>query len=171
MVQWLVCEEGADVNPVDRHQRTPLEVRRAAGRRRCAIVWSRPMMHGVRATLIFALACVNRRRMLLVSSTQEAARNDHSEVVKILVANKGRVFEDNQVRRSGHRFVLYNHGKNDHPSSAPLVQLMELEKSRLNGICNMRRSLLSDMGWDPEWEVNPKEVHLMDKIGEASSLI
>ena len=27
MVQWLVVEEGADPNPVDRHQRTPLEVR------------------------------------------------------------------------------------------------------------------------------------------------
>ena len=56
-----------------------------------------------------------------------------------MVNNKGRVYEDGQ--------------------------LMDLEKSRLNGVCNMRRSLLTELGWDPEWEVNPSEVKLLDKIG------
>jgi hypothetical protein len=30
----------------------------------------------------------------------------------------------------------------------------------------MRRSLMTELGWDPEWEVNPKEIKLLDKIGE-----
>ncbi len=31
VVHWLVVEEGADVNPLDRHHKTPLEVRAGGG--------------------------------------------------------------------------------------------------------------------------------------------
>lgn len=125
MVQWLVVDEGADPNPVDRHQRTPLEV--------CpplllSHTWSiRWRLHVLRpACPWFA---------------QEAARNDHTEVVKVLLAKDARICEDGQM--------------------------LELEKSKLHGVCNMRRHMLTELGWDPEWEVNPKEVKLIEKIGEG----
>jgi hypothetical protein len=62
-------------------------------------------------------------------------------VVKVLQSKNGRVFEDGQM--------------------------LELEKSKLHGVCNMRRHMLTELGWDPEWEVNPNEVKLIEKIGEA----
>lgn len=45
-------------------------------------------------------------------------------------------------------------------------QLMPLDKSRMHGVVNMRRHMLTELGWDPEWEVNPKELKLIEKIGE-----
>ncbi len=51
VVEWLVME-GADVNAIDRHGRTPLE---------------------------------------------EAARNDHGEVVRLLIQHGGSVYEENKV--------------------------------------------------------------------------
>ena len=35
----------------------------------------------------------------------------------------------------------------------------------MHGVVNMRRHMLTELGWDPEWEVNPKELKLIDKIG------
>jgi hypothetical protein len=29
--------------------------------------------------------------------------------------------------------------------------------------------MMQELGWDPEWEVNPKELKLIEKIGEESS--
>lgn len=51
-MQWLVCEENADVNPLDRHNKTPME---------------------------------------------EAARNDHTEVVRLLGEKGGCVWEEDKV--------------------------------------------------------------------------
>lgn len=45
------------------------------------------------------------------------------------------------------------------------VQLVPLEKSRMKGIVNTRRMMMEELGWDPEWEVNPKELRLIEKIG------
>ena len=126
VVQWLVVEEGADPNPVDRHQRTPLEVR--------------PFAH---AALLLNIhwPVVHVLKPGCPCSVQEAARNDHTEVVKVLLSKDARICEDGQ--------------------------LLELEKSKLHGVCNMRRHMLTELGWDPEWEVNPKEVKLIEKIGEG----
>mmetsp|Transcript_33425 Transcript_33425/g.73919 ORF Transcript_33425/g.73919 Transcript_33425/m.73919 type:complete len:522 (-) Transcript_33425:758-2323(-) len=96
VVQWLVVDEQADINPLDRHHKTPLE---------------------------------------------EAARNDHTEVVRLLNDKGGKILEDGQ--------------------------LIPLEKSKMNGIVNMRRTLMQELGWDPEWEVNPKELRLVEKIGSG----
>lgn len=93
VVQWLL-QNGAPVNPVDRHDRTPLE---------------------------------------------EAARSDHTEVVRLLMDNGGCVVE----------------GGN----------LVRLENSKLMGIVSMRGTALSDFGMDAEWEVDPKGITLVKKIG------
>eukprot|EP00798_Chlamydomonas_sp_ICE-L_P014010 gene14010-19944_t len=53
---------------------------------------------------------------------EEAAMNDHAEVVKLLLWHGGCVFEDKQ--------------------------LVSLEKSKLRGIVNVRRMKLIDLGWD-----------------------
>lgn len=47
-------------------------------------------------------------------------------------------------------------------------QLMPLDKSRMHGVVNMRRHMLTELGWDPEWEVNPKELKLIEKIGKQA---
>ena len=120
-----MVEEGADPNPVDRHQRTPLEVRRFA---HAAL----PLKHAWPVHIL---------KPVFACSLQEAARNDHTEVVKVLLSKDARICEDGQ--------------------------LLELEKSKLHGVCNMRRHMLTELGWDPEWEVNPKEVKLIEKIGEG----
>lgn len=96
VVQWLVNEENANVNPIDRHQKTPLE---------------------------------------------EAARNDHTEVVQLLMEKKACVVEGSQ--------------------------LVPIDKSKMHGVVNMRRHMLTELGWDPEWEVNPKELKLIEKIGSG----
>eukprot|EP00877_Chromochloris_zofingiensis_P012895 jgi/Chrzof1/785/Cz01g28220.t1 len=93
VVEWLL-EVGADPNPLDRHDRTPLE---------------------------------------------EAVRNDHLEVVKLLTNAKGEVYED---------------GK-----------LLPLDKSKLKGLVNTRVAVMQEIGWDPEWELNPKELKLVERIG------
>ena len=120
-----MVEEGADPNPVDRHQRTPLEVRRFA---HAAL----PLKHAWPVHIL---------KPVFACSLQEAARNDHTEVVKVLLSKDARICEDGQ--------------------------LLELEKSKLHGVCNMRRHMLTELGWDPEWEVNPKEVKLIETIGEG----
>ncbi|MEW5309905.1 MAG: hypothetical protein WDW38_001748 [Sanguina aurantia] len=72
---------------------------------------------------------------------EEAARNDHTELCKLLQANGGRVWEDGQ--------------------------LMLMENSKMRGLVNTRRSTMLELGWEPEWEVNPKELHLVEKIGSG----
>ncbi|KAI8477080.1 MAG: kinase-like domain-containing protein [Monoraphidium minutum] len=93
VAQWLL-DSGADPNPLDRHNRTPLE---------------------------------------------EAVRNDHVEVVRLLQAHRGRVMEEGS--------------------------LVALDQSRLKGLVNTRSEAMQDIGWDPEWEVNPKELRLIERIG------
>lgn len=95
VVEWLVEEQKVDLNPLDRHGRTPLE---------------------------------------------EAARSDHGEIVKLLSAKGGAIFEE---------------GK-----------LVPIEQSKLRGLVNTRLQVLErELGWDPEWEVNPKELKLLERIG------
>jgi len=96
VVQWLVQEEAVDVNPLDRHQKTPLE---------------------------------------------EAARNDHTEVVRLLSDKGACIWEEDK--------------------------LVALDKSKIRGIVNTRRMMMQELGWDPEWEVNPKELKLIEKIGSG----
>jgi hypothetical protein len=82
--------------------------------------------------------CLDRHQK---TPLEEGARNDHSLVVKILLEKGAKICEDGQ--------------------------LVTLEKSKLNGIVNMRRHMLTELGWDPEWEVNPKEVKILEKIGSG----
>ncbi|KAJ9508672.1 hypothetical protein QJQ45_027961 [Haematococcus lacustris] len=96
VVAWLVNDESVDVNPLDRHFKTP---------------------------------------------TEEAARNDHYEVVKLLTEKHGCVWEDDK--------------------------LVTLEQSKIKGIVNTRRMAMDELGWDPEWEVNPRELKLLEKIGSG----
>lgn len=97
VVQWLVEEEKVDVNPLDRHGRTPLE---------------------------------------------EAARSDHGEIVKLLTVKGGAISEDSK--------------------------LVPLEQSKLRGIVNTRLHVMErELGWDPEWEVHPKELKLLERIGSG----
>lgn len=42
---------------------------------------------------------------------------------------------------------------------------MALDKSKLRGIVNTRRIMMNELGWEPEWEVNPKELQLVERIG------
>ncbi|WIA29235.1 hypothetical protein OEZ86_011743 [Tetradesmus obliquus] len=93
VAQWLI-ETGVDVNPRDRHDRTPLE---------------------------------------------EAVRMDHLEVVKLMEGKGGKVWEDGQ--------------------------LVALEASKMRGLVNTRVGVMHSIGWDPEWEVNPKELKLVERIG------
>jgi hypothetical protein len=44
-----------------------------------------------------------------------------------------------------------------------------LEASRLNGLVNTRVGVMQEIGWDPEWEVNPKELKLVERIGACLS--
>lgn len=46
------------------------------------------------------------------------------------------------------------------------MQLLALDQSKLRGIVNTRRLMLNELGWEPEWEVNPKELQLVEKIGK-----
>lgn len=46
------------------------------------------------------------------------------------------------------------------------VQLVALERSKLRGLVNTRVGVMQEIGWDPEWEVNPKELKLVERIGE-----
>lgn len=71
---------------------------------------------------------------------EEAVRHDHAEVARLLQAHRARVMED------GH--------------------LVALEASRLRGLVNTRAGAMADIGWDPEWEVSPKELKLIERIGE-----
>jgi hypothetical protein len=41
-----------------------------------------------------------------------------------------------------------------------------LESSKLKGLVNTRVGVMQEIGWDPEWEVNPKELKLVERIGE-----
>lgn len=66
-------------------------------------------------------------------------RYDHQEVVRLLSSKGAR---------------LWDEGK-----------LVPLEASRLRGLVNMRVSALIDSGFDPEWEVNPRELQLLERIG------
>ena len=50
------------------------------------------------------------------------------------------------------------------PPSLP-PQLVALDQSRLKGLVNTRSEAMQDIGWDPEWEVNPKELKLIERIG------
>ncbi|GIL72919.1 hypothetical protein Vretimale_4568 [Volvox reticuliferus] len=72
---------------------------------------------------------------------EEAARNDHGEVVRLLIQFGGNVFEENK--------------------------LVALDKSKLRGIVNTRRMMMTELGWEPEWEVNPKELQLVERIGSG----
>lgn len=36
----------------------------------------------------------------------------------------------------------------------------------MRGIVNTRRLIMQELGWEPEWEVNPKELKLIEKIGQ-----
>lgn len=94
VVQWLVVEEGVDVNALDRHNHTALE---------------------------------------------EAVRMDHVEVVNLLTKYESRVYEE---------------GK-----------LIPLDKSKLSGLVSTRGQVLELLGWDPEWEVNPKDIKMVQRIG------
>jgi hypothetical protein len=42
---------------------------------------------------------------------------------------------------------------------------VSLDQSRLKGLVNTRAGAMADIGWDPEWEVNPKELKLIERIG------
>lgn len=44
---------------------------------------------------------------------------------------------------------------------------MGLESSKLRGLVNTRVGVMHEIGWDPEWEVNPKELKLVERIGAA----
>lgn len=46
------------------------------------------------------------------------------------------------------------------------TQLVPLESSKLKGLVNTRVGVMQEIGWDPEWEVNPKELKLVERIGE-----
>ncbi|PNW85018.1 hypothetical protein CHLRE_03g168150v5 [Chlamydomonas reinhardtii] len=72
---------------------------------------------------------------------EEAARNDHGEVVRLLIQHGANVFEENK--------------------------LVALDKSKLRGIVNTRRIMMNELGWEPEWEVNPKELQLVERIGSG----
>lgn len=76
---------------------------------------------------------------------QEAVRNDHLEVVKLLTNAKGEVYED---------------GK-----------LLPLDKSKLKGLVNTRVAVMQEIGWDPEWELNPKELKLVERIGGGCGVV
>jgi len=45
-----------------------------------------------------------------------------------------------------------------------------LDQSRLKGLVNTRSEAMADIGWDPEWEVNPKELKLIERIGASTVL-
>jgi len=45
-----------------------------------------------------------------------------------------------------------------------------LDQSRLKGLVNTRSEAMADIGWDPEWEVNPKELKLIQRIGVCTVL-
>lgn len=70
---------------------------------------------------------------------EEATRNDHVEVVRLLEGKGARIWEDEKF--------------------------LSLEESKLRGLVNTRVTMLSEIGWDPEWEVNPKELKLIERIG------
>uniref|UniRef100_A0A7S0UV82 Protein kinase domain-containing protein n=1 Tax=Polytomella parva TaxID=51329 RepID=A0A7S0UV82_9CHLO len=72
---------------------------------------------------------------------EEAARNDHLVIVKHLEEHGALIKEDDQ--------------------------LIPLDKSRLKGIVNMRGNIINEIGWDPEWEVNPKDLQMIQKIGSG----
>ena len=48
------------------------------------------------------------------------------------------------------------------------MQLVALEASKLRGLVNTRVGAMAEIGWDPEWEVNPKELKLVERIGEKT---
>lgn len=37
----------------------------------------------------------------------------------------------------------------------------------MRGLVNTRVGVMHEIGWDPEWEVNPKELKLVERIGEG----
>jgi hypothetical protein len=55
------------------------------------------------------------------------------------------------------------------PLAPNAPQLVPLDQSRLKGLVNTRAEAMADIGWDPEWEVNPKELKLIQRIGGEES--
>jgi hypothetical protein len=46
-----------------------------------------------------------------------------------------------------------------------------LERSRLKALVSTRSGAMADLGWEPEWEVNPQELKLVERIGEGPQLL
>jgi len=72
---------------------------------------------------------------------EEAARYGHTEVVKLLTGKGGCIYEEDK--------------------------LVPLEQSRMKGLVNTRLLAMHELGWDPEWEINPRELKLLEKIGSG----
>lgn len=92
--EWLLFEEGADVNALDRFKRTPLE---------------------------------------------DAVRGDFNELCKLLIDNGGKVWHDGQ--------------------------LVRLEDSPLSGAIARIPDDITDL--EPDWEIDPATLIIMDKLGEG----
>ncbi|EFJ42907.1 hypothetical protein VOLCADRAFT_66387 [Volvox carteri f. nagariensis] len=77
----------------------------------------------------------------------------------------------NAIDRHG-RTPLEEAARNDHGEVVRLLiqfggSLVALDKSKLRGIVNTRRMMMTELGWEPEWEVNPKELQLVERIGSG----
>ena len=49
-------------------------------------------------------------------------------------------------------------------NEAGLMQLVDLVQSRLSAA--IQKIPMNELDFDPDWEVDPSEIHLMDKLGE-----
>jgi len=145
VVEWLLSE-GVELSPVDRHNRTPLEarpprrgVRRAAARPCLVRGWRAPLP--ARPPPNATHPNPSSAHLNPNRAEQEAVRSDHQEVVRLLAARGAVIMEDGQP--------------------------VGLEQSRLRGLVNMRVSALLEAGFDPEWEVNPSELTMVERIGAS----
>lgn len=73
------------------------------------------------------------------TALEEAVTNDHIELVHVLEQRGGKIWEDDELK--------------------PLAE------SRKRGLVNARIITMHDLGFDPEWEVNPKNLKLLNRIG------
>lgn len=98
MVQWLVKAEKAQVNPLDRHGKTPLEVSRCAR----VYIFEIACMHTHMNVSYFDLHTSMHTTNTLAHYTnpQEAASHDHKEVVMLLISCGGAIWQDEKVSAS-----------------------------------------------------------------------
>lgn len=147
VAQWLL-EEGADKNALDRHQRTPLE--EAA---RSDHMEVRVCLPCVRAGVVL-IYCSDRCSIVCSACFQTAfdegffvcrvhcaACSQRLQVARLLMEQRACILEDDK--------------------------LVPLEQSKMRGLVNTRRAVLADIGLDAEWEISPKELKLVEKIGSG----